>query len=368
MTTIEPTGNELVIFNQAISPAALFVAGAIDPHIARIKKEIASELTDPSTAEGRKRIIALAMKVTKTKTAIDAARVSLVSEEKTRLRIIDAEGKRIKETLSALAEEVRQPVTDFENREKIRIAAHEDAIDAINALAIFFVEPTVDVLAARLAEAEALSVDHEEFSPMAEKSKAAVVDSLGKKLEAMRKAEAERVELERHRREAAEREQREREEQVAAAAKAEAEEAARVEAERVATAEKAERDRIQKESEANQKAAQEAVEKAEQERREAIKASKDAAAKAERDRIDAEASAKRRETEATERERERIAEVKQAEEAEARKREANTKHRASINNEALSALVGFGGLTEKTAKTVVEAIAKNQIPRVKISY
>jgi len=72
MNDTPTTGNELVIFNQAMTPAAIFAPGAADPLIDRIKKEVNSELADPTTPKGRARIISNAMRVSKTKTAIEA--------------------------------------------------------------------------------------------------------------------------------------------------------------------------------------------------------------------------------------------------------------------------------------------------------
>ncbi|OJW20518.1 MAG: hypothetical protein BGO51_21990 [Rhodospirillales bacterium 69-11] len=81
----------------------------------------------------------------------------------------------------------------------------------------------------------------------------------------------------------------------------------------------------------------------------------------------AEKAAKEAEERAAQKERERIEAEKKAEADAAAKREADKKHRARINNEALGGLVA-AGLTEDQGKAVVEAIAKGQIPNVKITY
>ena len=85
--------------------------------------------------------------------------------------------------------------------------------------------------------------------------------------------------------------------------------------------------------------------------------------RAEKQRIHAEQEKAR----AVEAERQRIeAEKKAVEEAE-RKREANKRHVAKINNEVLSALKNLG-LTEVDAKCVIKAIVTGEIPHTKISY
>lgn len=340
----ETTGNEIVVFDRKYVPAELFVPGTMDPLIGHIRETVMSEDRDPTTPKGRERIKSLAYKVTRTKTAIDSARKELVSAEKMRLAAIDAEGRRVREELDILADEVRQPVTEYENREKERVEAHKVAADAIGNMDHFDFEPTSADIEKRLVETKKISTDHEEFSSLAETAKATVIESLTKRLEFSRKAEAERTELERLRREAAEREQREREEAAAAKAKAEAEEAARIREEEARKAAEVERQRVQREAEQRESEIRAAAETKERE------------------------AAKRREKEAVERERQRAAEEKRAKEEAARKREADKKHMAKINNEALSGLLTAANLDEAGAKQAIGAIAKGQVPHVSIQY
>lgn len=356
------TDNQLVIFDRPFTPATLFVPGTLDPLIEHIRKEVTAEVTDPTTAEGRKRIISLAMKVTKSKTTIDAARKELVAGEKRRLGAIDAEGKKAWDALEALAKEVRQPVTDFEKREDERIEAHRLAIEAIKALAVFqslsgvSYDPDIATIEARLAEAETASTDHEEFTGIAVSAKDETVEALTNRLAKTRKAEAEREELDRLRKESAEREQRDREAQAAAKAKEDAE---RLAAERVAAAEREKAD-----AEAAAEKARQDLAAAEQK---AIADQQAAAERAEADRIAAEEESRRREEAAAQRERDNIA-AHQAAEAEAtRQREADKAHRAKVNKAALVALIQ-AGLSEDASKMAIVAIAKRQIPNVHIDY
>ncbi|NLG06046.1 MAG: hypothetical protein GX567_19795 [Clostridia bacterium] len=380
-----PTSNALVIFDKTFTPATLFEPGKLDPLIEHVRAAVKAEDRDATTPAGRDRIKSLAYKVTRTKTTIDAAGKQLVADEKKRLAAIDAERRRVWNELENLADEIRQPVTEYENREKTRVEAHKAAVEAIGNLDFFASQPTTDEIAARLAEAEAVGVDHEEFTALATKAKDVVVGSLRAKLEASRKADAERAELERLRREAAEREQREREERAAAKAREEAEQKAREERERQAH-ESAEREaRIKAEAEARERAAKEAAERAEREKREAEEAAKRAEEarvaaekKAEQERAEAErraAQAKReaeeaareRAKEAVEQERRRLEAEQRAKEEEARKREANRQHRAKVNNVAAAALV-LAGLSEDAAKAAIAAIAKGAVPHVTIAY
>ncbi|MFB6449293.1 hypothetical protein ACFDR1_16895, partial [Bradyrhizobium sp. 1AS5L] len=70
---------------------------------------------------------------------------------------------------------------------------------------------------------------------------------------------------------------------------------------------------------------------------------------------------------AVEAERKRAADEQARIAAETEKREADTKHRAKVNNAAVAALVK-GGIAEEAAKAVITLIAKRQVPAISISY
>lgn len=350
------TTNALIIFDQHYTPATLFVPGTMDPLIDHIRKEVTSEITDPTTPAGRARIKSLAFKVTSTKTAIDAARKSLVSDEKKRLAAIDAEGRRVWDILEDLAKEVRKPVTDFEQREKDRIEAHRAAIESIKALGQIDVNTPTGEIETRLESLSAVNTDREEFSGAAVAAKTAAIDAITKRIASLKQAEAEAAETARLRKESSDREIAEREARAAAKAKADAEEAARV-----------------REQEAARVAA-EALARAEREKADALAAAENAdrariaaQKKAEQDRKAAEIAAQRREEEAAQRERDRIEAAQKAEADAVAARERDRAHRASVNNAAVSSLVA-AGLTEMDARTAVVAIAKGNVPGVKISY
>lgn len=366
------TGSELVIFEKRYTPAALFVPGACEPLLAYIKAEVKKEIIDASTEAGRSEIKRLAFKVKKTKTAIEAARVELVGAEKKRLAAIDAEGKHLRDELDELAKVIRQPVTDFENREKERVAKHEENLATLKALGEPHFLPDAEGLSEFLANllraAEAFDVSgFEEFAAIAANTKAQVVENLTARLTASRKADADRAELARLRKEQAEREQREREERIAAQAKAEAEAAAKRREEEAARKAAEEIARVEREKkEAEERAAQAerdrfaAAERAERERLEAE-------CRAAEEKVRAEAEAKRREEEAAERERQRIAAQQKAEAEAAAAREADKVHKAEVNNEALADLMA-AGLSEDDGKKAIAAIAKHTVRHVAISY
>lgn len=336
---------------ETLTPAIVFAPGGVETIISKLETEVRAIKTDISTDTGRKTVASLAYKVARSKTALDEMGKDLVSDLKAQTGKIDAERRVIRDRLEALKDEVRKPLTDWENAEKDRIAGHEQAIDALEALLDFGgqdpsaaqLQERIEILAARPAR------QWQEFVQRASDASLRI----GKRLEdlhvAATKREAEAAELARLRAEQAAREQKEREERIASEAadlaRIAAEAKAKREADEVAAKATAELRRIEQEK-------AEAVARAERSERDA----KAAAEKAERDRKAAVEAEQRRHEEAARKAT-----------ADAAAREADTKHRAKINNAAVAALVA-GGLSEDAAKLAVTLIAKKQIPSVSINY
>jgi hypothetical protein len=354
---------------ETMTAADLFSPGKSASILERIKAEVRADIrADISTEKGRKAVASLAYKVSRTKTFIDEQRLALVAGEKKRLALIDAEGRVFREELDALRDEVRQPLTEWENAEKERIAEHETALLEISACSSFSSEATVQEIDERLAYVDSLSQrKYQEFTKRATEAIAAARESLTTQRDTTVQREVERAKLERLRLEEEVRKQREHEEAIAARAKAEAEAATQRKAEAKERAAIAERERIERESreslERERRRAQEAEDAA-------IRAEQRRLADAERAKLEA-AQAILRANEAQElaiqRERERVGAEHQAEIAAAAKREANRKHRARVNTAAAHAFVAEG-MTEEYARLAVEAIAKNLIPAVQIAY
>lgn len=82
----------------------------------------------PTDEEGRKRLASLAYTVSRTKTALDAAGKDKATLLKNEIAKIKTCQDLAKERLDKLRDEIRKPVTDFENAEKTRIDAHEKRI------------------------------------------------------------------------------------------------------------------------------------------------------------------------------------------------------------------------------------------------
>lgn len=295
-------------------------------HVEKSAKQEAAQY-EITTDKGRKALASVAYKVAKSKTFLDDLGKEMVEDWKAAAKKVDADRKLIRDSLDALKEEVRKPLTDWENAEKERVASREARITEIRAFKAAIYNSTADVKNALDALNALAQFDWMEFADTAQEAAAASLVALQEKLQSLLQAEAERAELEKLRLETAVREQKEREERIAR----EAAEAA---------------------TKAAEAAAKIAADKAEALRLEAV-------AQADRARRDAEL--------AVQREREKIDAEKKAAEAAEQKRAADIEHRKKINNEALQAFIACG-LSEDAAKKAVLAIANGSIPNINIKY
>lgn len=386
-----------VIDNTAIAQAFATPSG-IDVLIQRIKSEASAEVPDLTTKKGRDRIASLAYKVSKTKTLVDDFGKELVAEEKKRLALIDADRKKWRDECDKLRDEIRKPLTDWEQAEADRIQRHKDAIQKLRELSAPAMGTDSAAISGLIAQAEAVALgDHwQEFAAEAGKAKDETLAILRFNLQRRQQYESEQAELARLRAEAARREQEDADRR-AAEAKAEAERlAAEREAQRIREAEERAR-REAEEAAAKARADAEAAARAEREAAERARiASEQAEARAkaeaeaaklreqdaERRRVESEERAKRDAQEAAERaerdrvaaveaerqraERQRIAEQEAAAKAQA-EREANKEHMRRINREALAGIMAVG-ISEEQGKALIKAIASGAVPHVSISY
>lgn len=333
-------------------------AKGLDPYIERIRQEVTGHEPDLKTKKGRDAIASRAFKVRKIKTALDGLGKEQVDRLKEIPKLIDAERKRMRDELDALADEVRKPLTEWEEAEANRIAMHRNGLESMASQAREVGALNSDALRLRIesVEAEIIGESWEEFEAEAHRVKAKALEILNTALSERQKYEAEQAELAELRRKQAEQEQKDREAEIArqAAEKARADAEAKAQAERDAAAKR----------EADAKAA---ADRAEQERAEAIERQKQAEARAEAEKLAAEQRAKDAAEAARQAEIKRQADEKAAAEAAQRKREADIAHKASINNAALAAFIE-NGLPDECAKQAVILIAKGLIPAIRIQY
>ena len=350
--TKETTTTALVTL-QPENAITLFKDGkGVDVLLADIRKQASSLVPDLTTAKGRKEIASVAYAVAQTKTYLDGLGKALVDEYKEVPKKIDANRKIIRDTLDTLRDEVRAPLTAYEEAEANRVAALQQRLNEIAQLGNMPVTAihgaTAEQLGGWLAQLEQISIDDswQEKQTEAGVAKEAAILKVTQALEVRKQYEAEQAELDRLRQEQAKRDQAERERQIAEQAR------------------QAEADRQLQERAAAQRRELEAREREEQARRDAEEA--------QRKQVEAEANAQRQAEEAAaraaEQERQRIEAQQQAEQAEAARRAADIEHRRAINNQILGALMVDAGLDAGQARAVAKAIANGKIPNVSISY
>lgn len=349
-----------------------------DSFYERVKAETDAFVPDLSTDAGRKAIAAMAFKVTKTKTAIDAARKTLTEDARKQVEAANAAGRVIWDRLEALAAEVRKPLTEWELAEKARVAECEGVLNLLREAAVVRVGDTAESVGARLAEVEATVIDPARFMELAElaaNSRETALNTLRAAAERIAQEERDRAELERLRQAEAARLAAEAEEREAKARAEAAEVAAKIAAEAAEHQRLDEIARLERAKAEAEKAAQAAAEAATRAAEERAKAEQEAR---EREHADALAAERRRADEAeAARKAEAEAAAKAAADAQAaadaarqaeEARAADRAHRGEIMGAAKAAIMAVAAVSEDKAREIVLAIAANEIPAVSIRF
>lgn len=305
---------DLFVDLTGINPEVTFAAGGAAEIVAQIEADARADAsTDLSTATARAAIGAVAYRVARTKTALDDMGKDHVAHLKNAAKAVDVERKTIRDRLDVLRDELRKPLTDWENAEKSRIDELQAALDEIVALTVFDVEePTAADIQSRLDRTNTIggNRDWKEFEKRATAARTEAMAKLAAMLFAAKRREIERAELDKLRQADAERERQ-----------AEIDRAAAVKASRATLEAKAEV------AEANQRAA-------------------NAEAEARR-KIDAEQATRRAADQA---------------------RANDKQHRATVNAAARDALCAKAGLSLDLATAVIVAIARGQIVGITVNY
>lgn len=349
----------------------------IEAALERIATEARAQTVDISTKAGREACASLAYKVARSKTLIDDTGKKLGEDARKKIEAINADRKKAREFLDGLRDEVRKPLTDWEQADVQRITLHESKLRGIVDSGRFAADNWANLSPEQLSDLrqrrdEMLSdlYNWEEFSLRAKHETSVVAATITNALERRQKHDTEQAELSRLRKEEEDRKKRARDEAIAR----QAAETARLEAERqAALAAKLESERVANEARLADEVAAEKIRKAreqaevsEQQRIASELTYKRAAEKAESDRIAAQKKADEDQRLAVEAEGRRIAAAVKATDA-AAQREADLKHRAKINKAAMQALVSIG-LTELVAQSVIVAICIGNIPNLKVVY
>ena len=103
-------------------PALLFAGDSttLDDTLAYIREQVSGHVADVSTSAGRKEVARLARQVASSKVVLDGLGKTLVADWKDKAKKVDSERKRCRDTLDALRDETRKPLTDYETAEEDR--------------------------------------------------------------------------------------------------------------------------------------------------------------------------------------------------------------------------------------------------------
>lgn len=328
---------------QAVYMAAFSQENGLQEIINQITQQAkaqAVELSgDINIKKNRTALSSLARTVASAKVSIDDTGKSLVEDAKAKIKIVDNNRKNVRDSLDALRDEIRKPVTDWEEAKK----AEEAAIEAEKAL-IKTLSQAIDENGNRKNSIQ-LREDFEKISQRIQSDNADIqaaakdaLNQLEQHIQAAEQYEAQQAEIARLEAEKAAREKAEYEAKIAA----EAAEKAKREAEAKAQAERelAERAKI----EAQMKA--EAAEREKQAMQERMEAEKKAAAEAERMRIEAE--------------------QREIQEAEA-KLAQDIEYKRQINREIYNVMISCE-IEEVAAKAFLLKLQNGEVPHLKICY
>lgn len=318
---------------------AFFADGKnLDELYAGIEKTARGLVADPLTKEGASQIKGCARQLASLKKKIDDIGKDVVAELKDLPKKIDANRKKFRDSMEALQDDIRRPVTEIENR--------EDEIEGIKNTHVRLAGANSDQLKAEIESIRAIPLTEEKWHESLEKAKAAI-DGEAKALEllmdAALKREAEARELEELRKKKEEAERIIRENKI----KEEAARKAKEEAEARAAAEKA---RLQREKEEAERRAADA-EKAAREARENANAAAPQPAPATMSKTLSPATASRP--------------------------SAWTQEQKDVNNAVVAAIAAIlpqhlAGFTEKgyelAAKGIVKAVLTGKIAHLKVEY
>lgn len=338
----------VVILQNAEKKAALF---------AHIEQEIAEFVPDLTSDKGRKAIASLAFKVTKTKTAIETAKETLIEDARKTVNAVNGEWKNVREHLDGLRDKARAPLTAWEEAEEARQTRVAQAILDLQQADKDLDDATADDIGgmydAMKNKIYALEEFGEEGLQLIELNREMALPRIDRLFKTRAKQEADAAELAELRRQQEER----------------------------AAAEEAQREEERLAEEAKQEAERRAEEEREREEKQkgAEKAAEERAAQAERDRA-AEEQKRRDEAHAAEQQakqdeinrlkREKALRIEQEEEkarADAA-RQADRDHRGKIMGEVKADLISVCSLDPAVAHMIVLAIVANNIRNTSIAF
>lgn len=204
--------------------------GGVDEVLSDLEKRVAEFKPDTTTAKGRGEIITFAANIARSKTGLKKLGNDFLADQKAKMKAVDKERTRLWDAIEAMQKEVRKPVTEWEEKDKERIAGHEDKIKKIvelgNQCAIGL--ESLEFMGAEchnmIEEAsDSVLYSWQEFEARAKKEYDTTIKKIKVAIEKRKEHDAEQVkreedqaELTKLRKEAAEREQKDRKDKIAA--------------------------------------------------------------------------------------------------------------------------------------------------------
>lgn len=342
----------------------VFQKGGLRPIIDAIKIKAKQEVNDVTTAKGRKEIASLAYSITRSKTYLDSKGKDYVATLKALPGVVDQERRNMRTELDELAEEIRKPLTQWEEAEEARVALIREKIDFIKTTGLPEDGHTGDGFSAyssseiqgfiKALEATAIDDSFEEFAVEAAKEKDGMLTQLRAQFIILKNEEEETAKKARAEEARLKQEREDREQKIADDAAAKAKKEAEEETQRKADekAQKIKDAQIEKD-----RKAKEAQDKKDKEAQDKIdKANKKAEdARLEKERIKKEAADREAEELRLKKEEgDRIAAEKADEELQARKKKETL--------DSLYAIVS----SEPMAINLYKAIVSGKIPHVEV--
>lgn len=326
--------------------------------------EINAEVPQIDSEGGRKRIKALGVEINKKLAEVDSPIRDYLLDIKKQPKLIEAIAKENKEKFTKLRADILKPLEEAQEGQNVILQMLSDV--PVNCAVPGITSEEIKALIKHTEECPIDSV----WPELKKKFKVAHENALTTArvtLERVEAQEAQEAELAELRLKQAEAEQAERDRKVAE----EAERKAREEAERKAQKEREDVERRAVEAKQREEAAKQAeakavrdAELAEERRAQEAEAAKQREAQA---KIDAEAEAKLQAEQAAAAERKAIKDEEDRQKREAQQRENDKKHRTTVNRRNLAVLLAMG-ISEDDGKKVITAIAKGEIPDIRIYY
>ena len=354
---------------------SLYVSGGLDPYYQQIRAEVLSEVPDLSNKKGIDRVKSLAAMVSKSKTKIEKPGREYLKQLKEMPKVIEAELRDWVTKMDALRDEVRQPVTDMEEKEKARVAALDQRLNEIHQIGgvagIDMPPMASENIKAWIEKLESIAIDDTwfEYKERAQVTKDAAAVKLNQYLQSRLTWEAQQAEIARLKAEQEEKDRIQREEQIKAQARHEAEQQALRDKIAAEQRERAARD-AQLKAEADAKEAQQRLIREQQESVERERLAAEQAAERERLAvIQAQEAERQRQID----EQNRIAQEEAQRKAEAAAKAANIEHQKLINNEILddmqaaAAAKGFQ-LSREMAVAILSGMVFGKVRHTKVQY